>query len=417
MSDAGRVHIVGAGLGGLSAAVRLTESGRRVTLYEAGAQAGGRCRSYVDEVLGCRIDNGNHLLLSGNNRARAYLATIGAAATLAGPRQAVFSFFDLATDERWSVRPNRGPLPYWLLDPTRRVLGSRLGDYAPALRLAWAKPGDTVAALFADKPLLYRRFWAPLAVSVLNTQPEEAAARLLWPVLRETFGRGAEYCRPLIAAAGLSESFVFPALDWLRARGAEIRFGARVRGIDYDDHRAVSLDTGGETIALGPRDQIVVAVPPPVAASLVPGITVPTAFRSILNAHFRLGVTVPEVAILGVMGGATEWIFRHGELASVTVSAAERYLDMDGETLAPMLWGEVARALRLDPGTVPPWRIIKEKRATFAQTPDQVALRPPTETRWRNLVLAGDYIDNGLPVTIEGTIRNGEAAAAALSRR
>ncbi|MFX4929744.1 FAD-dependent oxidoreductase, partial [Acinetobacter baumannii] len=78
-----------------------------MTLYEAGAQAGGRCRSYVDEVLGCRIDNGNHLLLSGNNRARAYLATIGAAATLAGPRQAVFSFFDLATDERWSVRPNR----------------------------------------------------------------------------------------------------------------------------------------------------------------------------------------------------------------------------------------------------------------------------------------------------------------------
>ena len=179
MSGAGRVHIIGAGLGGLSAAVRLTEAGRQVTLYEAGAQAGGRCRSYVDEVLGCRIDNGNHLLLSGNNRALAYLATIGAGDSLAGPQGAVFPFFDLMTNERWTVRPNRGPLPYWLLDPRRRVLDSRLGDYPSALKLAFAKPTDTVAALFAAKPLLYRRFWAPLAVSVLNTPPNEAAARLL----------------------------------------------------------------------------------------------------------------------------------------------------------------------------------------------------------------------------------------------
>ncbi len=417
MSGLGRVHIIGAGLGGLSAAVRLAEAGRDVTLYEAGAQAGGRCRSYVDDVLGCRIDNGNHLLLSGNNRALAYLATIGAGDTLAGPSEAFFPFFDLATGERWTVRPNRGLLPYWLLDPRRRVLGSRLGDYAPAAKLAFAGPQATVAGLFAGKPLLYRRFWGPLAVSVLNTQPDEAAAQLLWPVLLETFGRGADYCRPLIAASGLSESFVYPALDWLRQRGADIRFGARVRAIRYDDAGAVALDVAGETIILGPRDQVVVAVPPPVAATLVPGITVPTEFRSILNAHFRLGVVVPEVSILGVMGGATEWIFRHGELASVTISAADRFLDDDAETLAALIWGEVARALGLDRDILPPWRIIKEKRATFAQTPAQVRQRPPTKTRWSNLVLAGDYIDNGLPVTIEGTLRNGEAAATALLRR
>jgi hydroxysqualene dehydroxylase len=417
MSGGGRVHVIGAGLGGLSAAVRLAEAGRKVALYEAGAQAGGRCRSYVDDVLGCRIDNGNHLLLSGNNRALAYLNTIGAGATLTGPDETQFDFFDLATDERWTVRPNRGVLPYWLLDPKRRVPGSRLGDYAPALRLALAGPDATVAGLFAGKPLLYRRFWAPLAVSVLNTQPDEAAAHLLWPVLRETFGRGADHCRPLIVAEGLSESFVYPALDWLRLRGASIRFGARVRAIRYDEAGAVALDVAGETIELASGDQVIVAVPPPVAASLVPGITVPGEFRSILNAHFRLDEQASGVSILGVMGGATEWIFRHGELASVTISAADRFLDDDAETLAVMIWGEVARALGLNRAVMPPWRIIKEKRATFAQTPAQIRLRPPTKTRWRNLVLAGDYIDNGLPVTIEGTIRNGEAAAAALLGR
>ena len=411
MPATGRVHIVGAGLAGLSAAVRLTEAGRQVCLYEAGTQAGGRCRSYNDEVLGCRIDNGNHLLLSGNNRTLAYLATIGAADTLVGPAEPGFPFIDLSSGERWTVRPNRGPVPFWLLDPSRRVLGSKLGDYANALKLAFAKPEDTVAALFARNPNLFRRFWEPLTVAVLNTEAENAAAQLLWPVLKETFGRGADYCRPLIAAGGLSESFVHPALHWLAARGAEIRFGARIRAIGYSGDRAVSLDTGGETIALSGEDQVIVAVPPPVASSLVPGITVPTEFRGIVNAHFRLGESVEGVSILGVIGGASEWIFRHGNLASVTISAATKYLDTDSETLAPLIWREVATALGLPPEPVPPWRIVKEKRASFAQTPDQVKLRPKSATTWRNLVLAGDWIDNGLPVTIEGTIRNGETAA------
>ncbi len=214
----------------------------------------------------------------------------------------------------------------------------------------------------------------------------------------------------------MSESFVYPALAWLQARGGEIRFGARARTIRYDHSRATSIRLTGETIELGPHDQVVVAVPPTVAATLVPGITVPTEFRGILNAHFRLGVTAPEVSILGVVGGATEWIFRHGDLVSVTISAAEKLLGYNGAGLASLIWHEVARALKLDGDTMPPWRIIKEKRATFAQTPEQIKLRPPTQTAWRNLVLAGDYIDNGLPVTIEGTIRNGEAAARVLLR-
>src|SRR5271154_7218582 len=119
-------HVIGAGLAGLSAALRLTEAGYRVALYEAGPQAGGRCRSYFDEVLGCRIDNGNHLLMSGNRSALAYLDRIGAADSLAGPDEARFPFVDLETGERWEVVPNDGPLPLWLLDPKRRVPGSKL---------------------------------------------------------------------------------------------------------------------------------------------------------------------------------------------------------------------------------------------------------------------------------------------------
>jgi hydroxysqualene dehydroxylase len=96
----------------------------------------------------------------------------------------------------------------------------------------------------------------------------------------------------------------------------------------------------------------------------------------------------------------------------VTVSAADGIVDEPADSLALRLWQDVARAYCLADRTLPPWRIVKEKRATFAATPQQERLRPPAATRWRNLVLAGDWTRTGLPSTIEGAIRSGESAAA-----
>ena len=104
----GCVHVVGAGLAGLAAAVVLADAGTPVVLYEAGPQAGGRCRSFYDTELGCRIDNGNHLLLAGNEAATAYIERIGALATFERPLDAAIPFIDIATGERWALRPSRG---------------------------------------------------------------------------------------------------------------------------------------------------------------------------------------------------------------------------------------------------------------------------------------------------------------------
>ena len=104
------VHIVGAGLAGLSAALKLSARGRSVVVHEATAFAGGRCRSYHDASVGMTIDNGNHLLLSGNRAALDYLRSIGAEHRLVGPPAAEFSFVDLASGERWTLRFNDGRL-------------------------------------------------------------------------------------------------------------------------------------------------------------------------------------------------------------------------------------------------------------------------------------------------------------------
>src|SRR5690349_5519510 len=118
------VHIIGAGLAGLSAAVRLAGADRRVVVYEATAFAGGRCRSYHDASLGMTIDNGNHLLLSGNHASLDFLKTIRSEHRLIGPPAAEFPFLDLKTRGRWTLRVDDGRVPLWIFDPSRRVPGT-----------------------------------------------------------------------------------------------------------------------------------------------------------------------------------------------------------------------------------------------------------------------------------------------------
>ncbi len=412
-----RTYVIGAGLAGLSAAVSLARAGRAVTLYEASGQAGGRCRSYFDDRLGCAVDNGNHLLLTGNRSTMGYLEALGAAGELVGPASACFPFVDLRTGERWRLRPNAGRLPWWILDPRRRVPGTRAWEYLTGLRVALAGADRTVTDCVGERGPLFEKFWEPLAVAALNSPARTGAARLLWPVLRETFARGEAACRPRIARTGLSGTFVDPALEWLRRRGAAVRFGTRLRAIAGAGGAARGLDFGTEAVALEDGDSVVLALPPQVAASLVPELAAPGESHAIVNAHFRLpepGGLPEDLPFLGLIGGTAQWLFVRGDVASITISAADGMVDEEAEAIARETWRDVAAALGRPPLPLPPYRVVKEKRATFAQTPAQVKRRPGTRARFANVYLAGDWIDTGLPATIESAVRSGHMAARAI---
>ena len=410
------MFIVGAGLAGLSAAVSLANEGRSVTVYEAGVRAGGRCRSYFDAKLDCLIDNGNHLLLSGNRSAVRYLADIGADGALVGPASACFPFLDVRTGRRWHVRPNAGRVPWWILRGARRVPDTRARDYLSTLKFAVAGPDRTVTDCIGDRGALFERFWEPLAVAALNTPARSGAAALLWPVLRETFARGEAACRPRIARVGLSHAFVDPALELLGRRGATVRLGRRLRGIEFVDRRASRLEFGTEAARVGERGQPHPCRPPSAAAGLVPSLIVPEESNTIVNAHFRLAepAGLPgDLPFLGLVGGTAQWLFTRGDVASITISAADVLAGEPAEVIARKTWRDVATALHLDPTALPAYRVVKERRATFAQTPGEVRRRPGTRTAFANLYLAGDWIDTGLPATIEGAIRSGHLAARA----
>ena len=407
------MHVVGAGLAGLSAAVALATRNVAVELIEASSQAGGRCRAFHDPVLDMTIDNGNHLVLSGNQATHAYLDTIGARHALIGPDQAFLDFHDLRDDLRWRLKPNLGPLAWWILAAKRRVPGTRARDYLALAALMATKGEKRIDQAITCQGVLWDRLVEPFLLAALNSEVASGSAALAGAVIRQSLARGGAAYRPRIAHPNLSAAFVNPALVFLRARGASLRFGEPVRGLSFEGERVSALAVAGGQIPVAEHDSVILATPPWVNQALIPSLTVPTAFNAIVNAHFRIAAPPLAPMIVGVIGGAAQWIFAFPDRISVTVSAANAMVDTDREALARTLWRDVAAVHALAPD-LPPWRIIKERRATFAATPQQNALRPGARTRWRNLALAGDWTDTGLPATIEGAVRSGNLAAAML---
>ena len=409
-----QIHVVGAGLAGLSAAVRLASRGLAVTVHEATNQAGGRCRSYYDSTLGMEIDNGNHLVLSGNKAALSYLDLIGARAGLTAPPSASFPFIDLATGERWTLRANDGIVPWWILDPARRVPGTRLREYLALAKLLRPKAGATIGEAISCSGPLYARLIEPLLMSALNTEPQNGSAALAAAIIRETLAAGGRNYRPLIARNGLSNVFVAPALEYITGHGGSVNYGRRLRRLALGADRVSALEFGDTSIRLTSSDAIVLAVPPTVAESLVPELPTPTESRAIVNAHFRIDPPAGLAPMIGVVNGMTQWLFAFPGRLSVTISAADDLLELSREDLAQQIWREVAIIANLA-DTMPGWQIVRERRATFAAVPREEAKRPGAETAWQNLVLAGDWTRTGLPATIEGAIRSGAKAAGILA--
>ncbi|HVW75723.1 MAG TPA: hydroxysqualene dehydroxylase HpnE [Rhizomicrobium sp.] len=407
----GKAFVIGAGLAGLSAATILAERGASVTVLEGAGQAGGRCRSYFDAAMDAVIDNGNHLVLSGNRAVHAYLTRIGAKDALAGPPRAAFAFVDLKDGRRWTLRPNEGRVPYWIARESRRVPGSSVRDYMQYSGLLWADRGKRIGDIVKDRGPLWRRLMHPLLLAALNTEPEESSAALAGAVLRETLAKGGRYYRPRIAHPTLAAAFIDPALAYLQGKDAKVQLSTRLRGITLGRRNALAMDLGEVAVPLSRNDALVLAVPPWVAKDLIPTLTAPDDFRAIVNAHFRMPAPAGSPAMLGVIGGTAEWIFTFPDRISVTVSGADAIVDKDREELARTIWADVARALNIQ-ADMPVWQIVKEKRATFAATPAQDARRPGAKTGWPNLFLAGDWTQTGLPATIEGALRSGETAAA-----
>ncbi|AOJ90342.1 hypothetical protein WS87_27445 [Burkholderia sp. MSMB0856] len=407
------VHVIGAGLAGLSAAVELQRRGRRIVLHDAHAHAGGRCRSWFDGTLNTTLDSGLHQVFAGQSATQRYLRAIGAADQLTGPALPEYPVVDVASQQRWTLRFGNGRWPSWLFDAASRAPGTTPLDYLALASLAFARTGRSLAQTMRCDGVLWDRWLRPYWLGVLHVEPRHASAELARAALFGMFAAGGPGWRPLVARHGLGSAFVEPALRMLQHGGAQIQLNSRLDAFEFGAHgNAVdAVAIGGERVDLAPGDAVVLAVPPEVAQPLVPDLTAPDTFSAVVTAYFAVDTPAGSPLQTAVVNGIVDAVRTGDGPLAATIRDAGRWLDMPRDALARRIWEDVARVTGANPETLPTWQLVVEPRAGFAAVPSQEMKRPAVRTRWTNLVLAGDWIATGLPATIEGAIRSGQLAA------
>jgi len=402
-----RTHIVGAGIAGLSAALAVTREGGEAVLYEASPRPGGRCRT-VQPPDGFAHDNGTHVLFAANWHTVRLLKAVNARDRWIEPERQGLPVYDLRTGAMRRI----GLSPWSWLRPSRRPIGLGIADLSCMMRLAFPSQDCAVASIIGDRPIM-DSFISPLTMAVLNTPPAIASAKRLAPVLRRLLWPRAG--RLLVARNGLSDDLIQPAVETLQARGVPLLAGQRLRHLVTHGERAIGLSLTDRTVALGPEDQVILALPPYEIGRLLPRLPVPQRFEAILNVHFRLpGFEKPRFS--GLLGALSQWVLVRREHVSVTISAADAMMQASTTEIAASVWREIAPVLRelglaASADDLPEAHVVKEKRATIRQA--ALPLPQPPVRPLANLALAGDWIGT-LPATIESAVMSGEEAVLAL---
>lgn len=402
------LHVIGAGIAGLAAATLAARRGIRVEVHESTGMAGGRCRSWHASGLDRTIDNGTHLVVGACRALLEWSGALRAESPLV-PARPCYPIVDLADGARFALRPNRGPLPWWPLVPSRRIPGTNIGDYTKAyLSLFKFNQRFTASQALDVDSTIGRRLWVPFLTSIMNMEPAAADWRSARAVLRRLALGGARAWQPWLAPEGLGAALVAPALAEIRRLGGRVHFRRRLVGMTFTGNRVASLAfAGGPEIDM--RGAAVILALPPAAARALASLDLPRfGHRCIVCAHVRLRPGAPGLPaglpFLGLVDGTAQWIAQRGDVISITASAADNLAERPAAEIAATLWSEARRALPSDPGAPGPWLLVKERRATITQTPAAMARRPGARTRYANLALAGDWTATGMPATLEGAV-------------
>ena len=433
-----RVAIVGAGWSGLACALELVGRGCEVELFEAAPQVGGRARR-VSVPLGDRsylLDNGQHLLIGGYRETLRLMRRVGVdvdAALLRLP-------FEIRYADGVLLRARPLPAPFDLAAAIAAANGLAWADRLQALsfvwhwrRRGWRVATDLPASALFDgaPPAIVRRLWRPLCLAALNAELHEASARLLLAVLRDSLAGGSGAADLLLPRTDLSRTFAEPAANTLAARGARLHLHAPVQLLRRYD-AGWQLDSRGQRHA---AEAVVLALPPARAAQLLatvesPALTAPIAqLQAIATAPIatvylrypqgtRLGHVAYALLDDAAAGRHGQWLFDRGQLdeanaavLSVVISAAATASAGGAAALADSVAAQLGADFRL-PVPLASATII-EKRATIVPAPGLA--RPPAALPLAGLYLAGDAAASDYPSTLEGSVRSGLAAAAAIA--
>ena len=430
--------VIGGGFAGLAAATALAEAGVRVRVFEARPTLGGRANTFRDPVTGERIDNGQHVLAGCYTETLRFLRRVGAAHRVHWPSSlrvpiidenrryselvlpplpapldlaaAAFAWDALTPVDRWS-----------LIRIARAIRGRTRVDPQVTVREWLQQHGQT--------PRLCRLLWEPLALAALNQSIDQAAATSFVAVTARMFGGEPHASALLLPAVPLDELYVGPALEFLRARAAVVMTTAKAHLV-HDGGTVTAVASGSE---LSPTSAVVCAVPwfalndvlGPASALLMTLMSNAASMQSlpIVTVNLWFDAFAAEQPFVGLPGRTFQWAFSRQRLVggpqshmSLVSSGAEAVCSAPNDALIELAQTELRdRIPTLRRHTLRHAMVVRERRATFSLRPGAPP-RPETITPMRGLFLAGDWIDTGLPATIESAVVAGHRAADACLR-
>ena len=445
------IVVIGAGVAGLSAGVALAARGARVVVLESKAVLGGRATAFNDPQTGERVDNGQHVLLGCYEETFSFLRRVGTEdrvlvqpalevdfvdragvasklrlSSMPPPLNLIAGLFDweaLSWTDRLAALRMRAPIQAAQSEQRARSQGQK------PLRIA-ASPGETVEEwLIANGQTarLREMLWEPLALAALNQSIREAAAPPFAAVLARMLGGGARQSSLALPLCPLDELYAEPSRQFIEARGGTVRIGSPGR-VRVDRGSVSHVEVRGETLHAA---AVIVAVPWYSLADLFIGDTAPladlqraaagTGASPIASVNLWLDRQIMHARFLGLPGRAMQWVFDKGQMfeagsshLTLVASGADDVMAIPNDELIALALRELRAALPESRGAkVLRASVVRERRATFSLAPGQPA-RPGTRTNVDRLLLAGDWVDTGLPATIEGAALSGRLAAEAV---
>jgi squalene-associated FAD-dependent desaturase len=451
------VAIIGAGFAGLSTAVRLARRGARAIVLEARSRLGGRATAFHDRDTGELVDNGQHVLLGCYTATFEFLREIGAEQNVTRQPQLRATMIDaegivsrlecprlpsplhlLAGVCEWDALSWRDRVALLRMSTPLRlaVKQARAAHKAPAGlsatgRIA-ASPGETVENWLirnGQTPRLREMLWEPLALAALNQSPADAAAPVFARVLAEMFGADADAAAIVLPAKPLHLMYAEPARTFIERHGGSVRTRVSAR---------LRLEPGG-TIAVHIGDDVietrtvVSAVPwfalgelfeqPPRELAEIMQRARDMASCPLVTVNLWFDRRVVDEPFVGLPGRVMQWVFDkrtvfggNASHLSLVSSGAEEIVRKNNDELIAIARDELV-------GSLPAVRdahlmratVVREPRATFSLAAGQPR-RPGSATPLAGFVLAGDWVDTGLPATIESAVRSGHRAADLIAR-
>jgi hydroxysqualene dehydroxylase len=425
------VIVIGAGFAGLSAATALAEKGVRVLVLEARPSLGGRASAFVDPSTSERVDNGQHVLIGAYRETFRFLRRIGTEKHVyVQPGLAVDIIDKAGRASRLACPPI--PAPLHLLAGAMRWNAIGWRDRLALARLRHgdrrdADPRATVREWLewhGQTPRLIELLWEPLAVASLNQSIDEAAGALFGEVLRRTFTSVRADSSLGLPCRALDELYTIPSKAYVESCGGEVRTSSPAR-VRADPALSVLVKQQGY------RPRAVVCATAwyslpatfenyPAALAGVVQAAEATAASPIVTVNLWFDRPVTSSTFVGLPGRAVQWVFDKRALfgettshLSLVSSGAVGLVSRGNQDIVDLALDELKGAMpAVRSATLRRAVVVRERRATFSVAPGQPA-RPPTRTDVPGLFLAGDWIDTGLPATIESAVVSGHAAAAA----